>query len=175
VDSLCIIQDDEDDWRRESALMSEVYANAVVNIAAAGAKDGSVGLFFERDVVRESKYHVQISDEEIYEFREPRLYERCLQNTCLTSRGWCFQERFLARRTLHFTRHQIILECRDGVRCDSNPDGLSASTWKVYAPKRIMPTGRDHPGAWFEAVSIYSATQLTFARDRLVAISGVAR
>ena len=45
IDSLCIVQDDEDDWRRESALMSEVYGNAVVNLAATDAEDGSGGLF----------------------------------------------------------------------------------------------------------------------------------
>jgi hypothetical protein len=32
IDSLCIVQDDEDDWRKESALMKEVYCNAVVNL-----------------------------------------------------------------------------------------------------------------------------------------------
>src|SRR5256885_7715423 len=34
IDSLCIVQDDNDDWRRESALMSDVFTNSVVNIAA---------------------------------------------------------------------------------------------------------------------------------------------
>src|SRR4051812_13673725 len=28
IDSLCIIQDDEEDWRRESILMSSVYSNS---------------------------------------------------------------------------------------------------------------------------------------------------
>jgi len=45
-----IIQDDENDWPLEFALMSEIYSNAVVNLAATDAKDGSVGLFHERCV-----------------------------------------------------------------------------------------------------------------------------
>jgi hypothetical protein len=41
IDSLCIIQDDEDDWRQELALMSTVYGNSYLNIAAVGAFDGA--------------------------------------------------------------------------------------------------------------------------------------
>jgi hypothetical protein len=50
IDSLCIIQDDEHDWDQESATMADVYGNAVVNIAATNAIDGSAGLFVERSI-----------------------------------------------------------------------------------------------------------------------------
>lgn len=49
IDSLCIIQDDEDDWRQESLLISTVYGNFYLNIAATGASDGSQGCFFENN------------------------------------------------------------------------------------------------------------------------------
>jgi hypothetical protein len=45
IDSLCIIQDDAEDWVRESARMAEVYQNAALTISADGAADGSQGLF----------------------------------------------------------------------------------------------------------------------------------
>ncbi len=48
IDSLCIVQDDEEDWKAESARMTNVYGEAVLNVAAVGAVDGSVGCFFER-------------------------------------------------------------------------------------------------------------------------------
>jgi hypothetical protein len=50
IDSLCIIQDDEDDWRQESALMSTVYGNSYLNIAAAGASDGSPVAFLKTNL-----------------------------------------------------------------------------------------------------------------------------
>ncbi|KAH8600698.1 heterokaryon incompatibility protein-domain-containing protein, partial [Bisporella sp. PMI_857] len=50
IDSLCIIQDSAEDWQAESAIMGQIYSNCTLNIAAAGASDGSVGLFFERDI-----------------------------------------------------------------------------------------------------------------------------
>jgi hypothetical protein len=43
IDSLCIVQDDTDDWERESRLMQEVYKNASCNISASGSPDGMTG------------------------------------------------------------------------------------------------------------------------------------
>jgi hypothetical protein len=48
IDSLCIIQDSQEDWQKESGLMGQVYSNSVCNISATGASDGSKGLFFDR-------------------------------------------------------------------------------------------------------------------------------
>ncbi|TVY39874.1 hypothetical protein LSUB1_G005033 [Lachnellula subtilissima] len=177
IDSLCIFQDNEEDWRQEASLMSEVYANAVVTIAAAGAKDGSVGLFSERDVLRESKHYVKIptDDHKIYELKENRLIERCLERTCLKSRGWCFQERFLTERTLHFTKNQIVFECNITSTCESEPQALLPRDLEIDNAKRITPNDKLLPEFWYKAVCVYSSAQLTFSEDKLIAISGVAR
>jgi hypothetical protein len=45
VDSLCIIQDDKHDWKKEAMRMSHVYEQAYCTIAAAAAPDGTVGCF----------------------------------------------------------------------------------------------------------------------------------
>jgi heterokaryon incompatibility protein (HET) len=45
IDSLCIIQDSEIDWMRESAVMGEIYQNAFCTITATAGKDGNDGLF----------------------------------------------------------------------------------------------------------------------------------
>uniref|UniRef100_A0A0D2YJ06 Heterokaryon incompatibility domain-containing protein n=1 Tax=Fusarium oxysporum (strain Fo5176) TaxID=660025 RepID=A0A0D2YJ06_FUSOF len=45
IDSVCIVQDDEEDWAREATLMYKVYANAECNLAAAASRDSSGGLF----------------------------------------------------------------------------------------------------------------------------------
>ena len=55
IDSLCIVQDDEDDWARESASMADVYGNALINIAATHAPDGSAGLFIDRSAAQSLK------------------------------------------------------------------------------------------------------------------------
>ncbi|KAK3938227.1 heterokaryon incompatibility, partial [Diplogelasinospora grovesii] len=48
IDSLCIIQDDPDDWRRGSVQMGSIYRDAAITIAASGAKDGTEGCFMPR-------------------------------------------------------------------------------------------------------------------------------
>lgn len=44
IDSLCIIQDDSDDWEREARLMRDVYRNAICNLAASEFESGDEGL-----------------------------------------------------------------------------------------------------------------------------------
>ena len=43
IDSLCIIQEDRDDWKEESVKMADIYENAFLTIAATKSRDGSGG------------------------------------------------------------------------------------------------------------------------------------
>ena len=52
IDSLCIIQDSMEDWRRESRLMDKVYRYSACNIMAEAAINCDGGLFFGRDPQR---------------------------------------------------------------------------------------------------------------------------
>ena len=45
IDSLCIIQNDAQDWKSEAKAMGRVYSNATMVIAAAGSRDSTEGLF----------------------------------------------------------------------------------------------------------------------------------
>ncbi|KAK5652331.1 hypothetical protein OQA88_10523, partial [Cercophora sp. LCS_1] len=45
IDSLCIVQDDMDDWEQESGRMASVYQNAVITLAATHSSDSTGGLF----------------------------------------------------------------------------------------------------------------------------------
>lgn len=173
IDSLCIIQDDEEDWRQESALMSRVYGNAVVNIAATSALDGSMGLFFDRDVRRASRTCVVTNTSEIYELMDKTVYIRCIAEAPLSSRAWIFQERYLAKRTLHFTTEQVFCECRCKTVCESWPKGILKML--LDSARMAFPTTRDEPDGWFQAVSLYSKAKLTFGKDKLIALSGIAR
>ena len=49
IDSLCILQDCQDDWRKEASLMSTVYKYSKCTITATAAIDDTVGCFFDRD------------------------------------------------------------------------------------------------------------------------------
>lgn len=47
IDSLCIVQDSQEDWVHEADIMSKVYRYAFVNIAATGAAQSDEGCFWE--------------------------------------------------------------------------------------------------------------------------------
>ena len=48
IDCLCIKQDSIEDWCREASLMSETYANALLNISADLGADSDAGCFVNR-------------------------------------------------------------------------------------------------------------------------------
>ncbi|KAF8858406.1 hypothetical protein BDZ45DRAFT_651428 [Acephala macrosclerotiorum] len=164
IDSLCIVQDDEDDWFRESSLVSNVYGNAVVNLAATKAENGSHGLFCERDIITVDRKFIKSNSSNLYEIWDETLYERCLLHSPLSARGWCFQERFLVTRTLRFAAEQVMAECHSGVVCETHQDKFPRNfSFDSY----LFPNDRN-------TVTLYSQTKLTFNKDKLVAFSGIA-
>lgn len=48
IDSLCIIQEDENDWLKESGLMRKVYRNSFLNISATAGDNSDEGLYSPR-------------------------------------------------------------------------------------------------------------------------------
>ncbi|KAI1655586.1 heterokaryon incompatibility protein-domain-containing protein [Daldinia decipiens] len=156
IDSLCIVQDDPDDWLRESVKMADVYGCSSLNIAATGARDGTVGCFFERDerLIRQlCRVRIQLFHKEnapinngdddandadknyFVDIVSSDIYNRGIEESPLVSRGWCFQERFLAPRTLHFAEPQVFWECQVMSRCETFPNGVPPQ----YRPRNLRP------------------------------------
>ena len=49
IDSLCIIQDDAEDWQEQSGKMADVYQQACLVLSASSSADGSGGCFSIRE------------------------------------------------------------------------------------------------------------------------------
>lgn len=102
-------------------------------------------------------------------------------------RAWCFQERLLARRVLHVTAQELIWECRTSIDCECGRlkdiavkglPTLRRSFGTLYANEATETSNTDtHISLrhWHHNVQWYSGCALSFAQDRLLAISGVAR
>lgn len=43
IDSLCIVQNDQNDWAKEAALMADIYENAFCTLSALSSKDSTYG------------------------------------------------------------------------------------------------------------------------------------
>jgi hypothetical protein len=94
----------------------------------------------------------------------------------LNSRAWVFQEYYLAPRTLHFTEHKLFWECKSAYACETFPDSYDDGTDSISALKNAWnKPDRNMTQCWGAVVQGYSGGNVTFHKDKLVAVSGIAR
>lgn len=126
IDSLCIVQDDPEEKATEVQRMAQIYEGSLLTLSASVTTSGDSALLIERqrfNVVEVPKFQSDtynreqqfyVTDQILSDFSDDVL------NGVLGSRGWCFQERLLASRLLHFGRDQLHWECHEGIWSESN-------------------------------------------------------
>jgi hypothetical protein len=100
-----------------------------------------------------------------------------VNNSCLSRRGWIFQERVFSRRILHFVQNHFSFEDKNGAKT-SDVDGgrgqpLLYSHWEDK--KLNIEDEFERAIEWHRVIQRYSPCLLTFDRDPLPAIAGLAR
>ncbi|CZR58814.1 uncharacterized protein PAC_08706 [Phialocephala subalpina] len=187
IDSLCIIQDDQEDWETESKLMEHVFSSAYCTIAAScasGSSDGFLKPIPERLCVAmqgpsaDTTYYVCAVVDNFY----------ChVDQSLLNQRGWVLQERALSRRTIYFTETQSYWECGGGVRCETmtkmkkNYANMRCSRSRkasflgdAYFPKAAEKYVKGMRIELFQDLyERYSRLALSFPSDRPIAIKGL--
>jgi hypothetical protein len=193
IDRVCIIQDDKEDWANEASLMAGIYASAYVVLSATATEDCENGFLHKRQKPLLIRYaqHGQRS-QKVYARRiESHLCHRMKPRTdyILHGRGWCMQERFLARRIIHFLPDEILFECQARRECEcgaaSNEDGDEfpqhggspeyggySNFARMQAAKSMEE--RELTINWARIVDRYSRMKLTYGKDSLPALSGIA-
>lgn len=128
IDSLCILQDNNEDWNRESSRMQTVYTNSMCNIAVTGAIDSDDGCFFTRDplIIGPCTQYSCWDGFPVQQYLITDMFtwEANVSTAPLLKRAWVVQERILAPRILHFGNHQMFWECNELAASESLPDGL---------------------------------------------------
>ncbi|VUC22596.1 unnamed protein product [Clonostachys rosea] len=163
IDSLCIIQDDDDDWASEADAMANVYQHAFLVIAADGASHSGGGCFVRRNLYPSAIKipFYDVSGQVCSSFwlsREMTLkYDALPSEGPLQQRGWALQETYLARRLVHFMPGGMSWECQ----------GMSLDE------RRQMSWDRNREN-WIQLLENYSRCELTYKKDRLPAIKGLA-
>ncbi|KAI1314209.1 heterokaryon incompatibility protein-domain-containing protein [Xylaria venustula] len=123
IDSLCIVQDDPVDWRRESVKMAQYYQYAWLTIAATNTTGD--GRLFHHVVVRDLTRVTRLPYRNVDGKQDGYFYLQGVDakaladdyvtsvgNSELTRRGWVYQERMLSRRLLAFSASGIFLQCQ---------------------------------------------------------------
>jgi hypothetical protein len=135
IDSLCIKQDDTQDWLYESGQMDQVYNNSYCNISATASTNSYGGLFFEREPQQLWVDEIELRTAGVPGLIDVQPFERCVildlsfweqnvDNAPVNIRSWVLQERLLAPRVLHFCKDQIAFECLKLDAAECRPEGL---------------------------------------------------
>lgn len=178
IDSLCIVQDDGEDWAKEAARMAKVYSNSLCTLAALSSADGRGGCHREADVQRSLNnrffdYVTSLESSGIRLFpKEPTDWtadyngtrdEQDQMTSPLRYRAWVLQERELSRRSIHFGKNQLLWECK-------TIKGSAQLPWCEMQRN----SGLKYPSGWFRLIEDYTLRGLTKSSDKLPAVAGVA-
>lgn len=184
IDALCIIQDDSEDWQREAGRMADIYAGAYFTISAMRSENCRGGLFSKSPFgdapvravtllespssgpmlyVQQRLPHMHMgyreagNDSEAEKARHP-----------LITRGWVLQERLHSRRILHFLHHEVVWEYKQIKRCECGRLN-SSNTFRLASSDKFSFD------EWHRLVEKYSELEISFEKDRLPALSGLAK
>jgi hypothetical protein len=193
IDALCIIQDCAIDIGNEVAKMAMIYHKAWLTVSVDISEASTEGCFndgrkrnlltLEDGVGFKAEISTVLdngSKSRLRLFAPVATFSNpdSIQATPLTARAWTFQEQALSRRILHYTSYGLVWECRAGfisqdniLHWDRSADTLPRLPMKLSALSNI-----EILHVWYNEVLTrsYSLRKLTFASDKLPAISAVA-
>lgn len=201
IDSLCIVQDDRGDWEIESTKMADIYSGAYLTIAATRSSNCHGGCLSDRVTSNERPVETitvdcnkegmpfQIS---VREALEVAHLDACFSSPTsetapLFRRAWCFQERLLSPRLLHFHPDEMVWVCRGCTACEcGNLQNLPSDSNQVLREEvrllnrhfgDIEHNKLDHGEIWkiWKTIAeLYPQLSITMESDRLPAMSGIA-
>lgn len=170
--------------------MSDVYRNAIVTLSADGAEDSSGGLFTNPSSrAAAHKTHIistttpagdSIAIHARQRFKPPSNPHSAPHSSTevlpskLSKRGWVLQEKILSPRMIHFYKEELVWSCHSQERCECRllPGVSSSGTFR-----RLLHSKNPELNLHFEwpkLVQDFTRRDLTYTKDRLPAISGLA-
>ncbi|KPI42508.1 uncharacterized protein AB675_9587 [Cyphellophora attinorum] len=188
IDSLCILQDDPAEWKREATRMDQVYLGATLTIAASDGHSASSGFFASHKAPSGNeapgRVHLAITGDDQ---SEPPLFvqvhDRGLPSRgrpdkalpLLRTRGWTLLESTLSQRVVHCYRSELYWRCNQGCQ---NESGLTVSAtwnepWNVPALDVENQPMHDVDTLWGKLIDDYSERNFTYPKDRLIAFAGL--
>lgn len=184
VDSLCIIQDSDEDKVHELSRMRNVYRDSYVTIVAASARRVSEGFLQTRE-----NY---VADEAVeLPFVLPDGTGTGTVYFCdrkdppeepVNTRGWCMQELFLSPRVLLFASHTLQYRCMkltENIGGADNVDWNSALWLEPDSIRSLLPLETPERTkkireAWRVAVKNYTSRAISVPGDKLIALAALA-
>ncbi|CAM1505046.1 Fc.00g106830.m01.CDS01 [Cosmosporella sp. VM-42] len=176
IDSICIIQDDNQEWTIEAAKMAQIYENASIVIAASSVPDPGTSFLTRRLLPLESSPLSFKGSSTIFRARTRPCYgihskPGSVRKDLLDDRAWALQEKQLARRWISYSSSEVQWKCRtiESCECRSVPQAPQSFLFgRNVSPSDLYYT-------WHQIVEEYTSRQLTRQSDRLPALIGLAK
>ncbi|KAL1645546.1 hypothetical protein SLS58_003857 [Diplodia intermedia] len=130
IDSLCILQDNEDEWREEVGKTGSLYQLATLTVAASGAHDSTSGCDKSKNwrlpSIRTPHYnHAEDEAPSGYINAKQHLRSSPAKGP-LHKRARAVLERHSSRRTVHLTGEGPSRQCNETSVSDTGPESLGA-------------------------------------------------
>lgn len=186
IDSLCL-PGNRTEWERDSEEVGSVYTNAYLTIAATGAGSVTDGLLLTRparnSILLPYKSHDDDTSPDFITATTLSLRKEALgKYKEMTEEPsskdlWCFQERVLSRRVVHFASDQLYFECEGHFRSE---DGFPQNQ-RYHTTAKELLAGPDWYreqtalGRWHRIVRDYGQRQLKTPSDKLPGMANIAR
>jgi Heterokaryon incompatibility protein (HET) len=130
------------------------------------------------------------------------IWDDLVEQAPVNQRAWVLQERLMAPRVLHFCRNQVAWECTGFQDAEGHPEGLPLLTTRLgdiveegrlkclteevgLRLRRMRLNDFEDPDKdmenlhvyelWKRVTEVYSRMSLTMSRDKLIALSGIAK
>jgi hypothetical protein len=199
IDSLCIIQDSRVDFEYEAFNIKRIFQNATFAISAAAGSDPNGGIFRPRQEpllrleffqpaspIKPADRHAQGSEPTLrlqehgnwaLSIRRPlqTVAEALMSN--VLRKAWMIQETVLPTRLLIWGDEQVYWNCHTCLRSEGN--NLTQKPFLKLVPRldiesASVPSTTKCFNQWYKLLEIYCPAALSFERDRLNALSGMA-
>ena len=200
VDSLCIVQDNAEDWRLEASIMNHIYGNALITLIAVSSQNANEGLLYSRWYANRGflypsepenilKHPSKLVDDPWIDI--DKRTSQVLQARIFT-RAWTLQEEYMSPRILFWTSNGLVGSCQTRFRKEWASDGafdplaksknshLSDTYYPQFLGRRhltfvsIQASPETARKAWMDALRSYLPRQISRSEDRLAAIGGLA-
>ncbi|KAK0616577.1 heterokaryon incompatibility protein-domain-containing protein, partial [Immersiella caudata] len=178
ADSLCLLQNDQEDLRQGVEVMDLIFEQSWLTIVGACGHDANAGLIGTSPGDR--------NPEPLAREVRPGVFmgvyfdvDAYLRRSVYESRAWTFQEHLLSRRILYFVGGKVFFRCRRSESCETCEDDLTPSTRSRFQfveeayLNTIMLEIPLQDYAWM--IPHYTKRSLTKETDVLRAMAGIIR
>jgi Heterokaryon incompatibility protein (HET) len=174
VDSLCIIQDDQDFKHREITNMAAIYAKASLTLIAAQGKDANFGLHGIRGIARPRQLQQKVFKID----RRHHIIHHPMHRTdsAWHQRGWTYQEDVLSYRCLMFDDDTVRWQCRCATWYeDLQPEhkGYQVPNGEKKIGLNVLTASWPNLNSFGNLVCYYNERAFTYPEDALAGFSGI--